>query len=147
MDESNFGSLTSRLLARKGGATPAQRSGMGSQSLARDEDYAVSAQQFDAEIVPIARRSESEPVHRQQERIEASYASVPSRPRRSALDRGAKAAFTLRLDAERHLRLRLACTAANRSAQQVVTDALDRYLSERPELDGLAEQLRRKPGA
>lgn len=133
MNEGNFGSLTSRLLARKGGAKPVERQ--------------TFAPQFDAEIVPIARRSESEPVHRQQDRIEASYAPAPARARRSALDRGAKAAFTLRLDAERHLRLRLACTAANRSAQQVVTDALDRYLSERPELDGLAEQLRRKPGA
>src|SRR5437868_1801282 len=34
-----------------------------------------------------------------------------------------KAAFTLRLDPDRHLRLRLACAVDGRSAQQLVTDA------------------------
>ncbi len=41
----------------------------------------------------------------------------------------AKAAFTLRLDAERHMKLRLACVYAHQSAQQLVTAALDEYLS------------------
>ena len=40
----------------------------------------------------------------------------------------AKAAFTLRLDAKRHLKLRLACAVNGRSAQQLVTDALDHLL-------------------
>lgn len=39
-----------------------------------------------------------------------------------------KAAFTLRLDADRHLQLRLACALNHRSAQQIVTEALDAYL-------------------
>lgn len=49
-----------------------------------------------------------------------------------------KAAFTLRLDADRHLRLRLATAVRSRSAQQLVTEALDRYLADIPELDDLA---------
>ncbi|KPL69570.1 hypothetical protein SZ64_16620 [Erythrobacter sp. SG61-1L] len=64
--------------------------------------------------------------------------------RRSALDDGRRAAFTLRVDAERHLKLRLACTIRNLSAQQIVTEALDRLLSGIPELDSLAAQLKRK---
>ncbi len=43
-----------------------------------------------------------------------------------------RAAFTLRLDAKRHLKLRLASTVKNRSAQQLVTAALDKYLAEIP---------------
>lgn len=49
-----------------------------------------------------------------------------------------KAAFTLRLDADRHLKLRLATAVRNRSAQQLVTEALDRFLNDMPELDDLA---------
>jgi len=40
----------------------------------------------------------------------------------------AKSAFTLRLDPERHLRLRLACAVSRRSAQSLVTEALDTFL-------------------
>lgn len=53
----------------------------------------------------------------------------------------AKAAFTLRLDHERHLRLRLASASTNRSAQQLVTEALDKYLHALPEIEPLARQL------
>ena len=50
-------------------------------------------------------------------------------PRAPAVGRaGRKAAFTLRLDAERHLRLRLATAVTGRSAQQIVTGALDALL-------------------
>lgn len=50
----------------------------------------------------------------------------------------AKAAFTLRLDPERHLKLRLACALSRRSAQQLVTEALDEFLDSLPELDALS---------
>ena len=56
----------------------------------------------------------------------------------------AKAAFTLRLDPERHLKLRLACAVRGGSAQQLVTDALDRLLGNMPELDELAEKARQR---
>jgi hypothetical protein len=65
------------------------------------------------------------------------------RGRRSALDRGDRAAFTLRLDAQRHLKLRLACTLRNRSAQQLVTEALDALLAEMPDVGSLAAQVQR----
>jgi hypothetical protein len=56
---------------------------------------------------------------------------------------GRRAAFTLRLDGKRHLKLRLASTVRNRSAQQLVTEALDRFLDEIPEIEALAAQVRR----
>lgn len=52
-----------------------------------------------------------------------------------------KAAFTLRLDAERHLRLRLASAATNLSSQHLVTQALDSFLLTLPEVDALAAQI------
>ena len=63
------------------------------------------------------------------------------RPRSAPGSKG-KAAFTLRLDPDRHLKLRLACAVDGRSAQQLVTDALDQLLGRMPELelDGLEGQ-------
>ena len=52
-----------------------------------------------------------------------------------------RAAFTLRLDAKRHLKLRLASTIRNRSAQQLVTEALDRFLKDIPEIELLARNI------
>jgi hypothetical protein len=55
-----------------------------------------------------------------------------------------KAAFTLRLATDRHLLLRLACAVQNRSAQQIVTEALDRLLADLPDVARLAASLPRK---
>jgi len=52
-----------------------------------------------------------------------------------------KAAFTLRLDSERHLKLRLACAVRHQSAQQLVTDALDALLESMPDIDDLASHV------
>ena len=65
------------------------------------------------------------------------------RPRVAPGSKG-KAAFTLRLDPDRHLKLRLACAVDGRSAQQLVTDALDQLLERMPDLDGLAEKAKRR---
>jgi len=54
-----------------------------------------------------------------------------------------RAAFTLRLDADRHLKLRLAATMQGKSAQALVTEALDRLLSGITDLDALATQMKR----
>jgi hypothetical protein len=62
--------------------------------------------------------------------------------RRGAVKTGtAKAAFTLRLDPERHLKLRFACALTRQSAQQLVTGALDEFLNSLPELEALADRL------
>ncbi len=46
-------------------------------------------------------------------------------------------AFTLRLDSERHLKLRLACAATGCSAQRLVVQALDDLLVSMPEIDAM----------
>jgi len=82
---------------------------------------------------------------------EAAPAVAPKvvRPRaapksRAAAGSKAKAAFTLRVDPARHLKLRLACAVSGRSAQQIVTDALDSLLGAMPELDAMAAKANRK---
>jgi hypothetical protein len=69
----------------------------------------------------------------------AATAAAPRR-QRAASGSKAKTAFTLRLDPERHLKLRLACALRHCSAQQIVTEALDEFLAGVPELDGVAQQ-------
>jgi hypothetical protein len=81
------------------------------------------------------------------ERVAApAPAPAPVRARRPRAQPGSKekAAFTLRLDPSRHLKLRLACAVNGRSAQQLVTDALDQLLSAMPELESMAERAPRK---
>lgn len=60
---------------------------------------------------------------------------------RQAQPAGRKAAFTLRLDADRHLRLRLASALTGRSSQQLVTAALDSFIETLPEVGVLAQQV------
>jgi hypothetical protein len=74
-------------------------------------------------------------------------AAIVALPRRAApaptpvAAPGRKSAFTLRVDAERHLRLRLATAITGRSAQQLVTEALDQLLASLPEIESLAERV------
>jgi hypothetical protein len=76
----------------------------------------------------------------------AAYEPIPvsQLTPRAAPGTKAKAAFTLRLDPDRHLKLRLACAVNGRSAQQIVTDAVDQLLRQMPELDAMAEKAKRK---
>ncbi|MEE9434146.1 MAG: hypothetical protein V3V15_07910 [Sphingorhabdus sp.] len=61
--------------------------------------------------------------------------------KRAAPGSKSKAAFTLRLDKERHLKLRLACAVSNKSAQNIVTEALDALLNDMPEIGQLAASV------
>src|SRR3546814_1470103 len=99
------------------------------------------------EAEPVAAReepfvSEAPPVPevvRQQEslidRVAAVAREVERRPVQKAkaprsVRAREKAAFTLRLDAERHLRLRLASAVTGRSAQHILTDSSEEHTSE-----------------
>ena len=85
-------------------------------------------------LAPTVTRSAPTPIAKA--RVEA-----PAPRKADAFNR--RAAFTLRLDAKRHLKLRLASTVRNRSAQQLVTEALDRFLNDIPEIEALAKQVQR----
>ena len=75
-----------------------------------------------------------------------------SNPREPQVDKsqersptGRRTAFTLRLDTDRHLKLRMAATLAGRSAQAIVTDAVDAMFAEIPELDPLVARVQSRP--
>jgi hypothetical protein len=71
----------------------------------------------------------------------AHVVPLPKRPVvRAKAEDSRKAAFTLRLDAGRHLRLRIATAVTGQSAQQIVTGALDALLASIPEVEALAER-------
>lgn len=161
-------SLSSGLLARKGHARPAMKpqgfAGFNAATSLEDlgwNDMGEAEPQPDAAVAPLP------PVLVKREELEAAVAvpvpetaqtpspvPVPPEPAaeapiapetvarivREARRIGRSAAFTLRLPADRHLRLRLASAVQLRSAQLVVTDALDRYLASLPQIDELARR-------
>ncbi len=84
---------------------------------------------------------EPPPIEEQVARPRAHVVPLPKRPAGKAKqEAGRKAAFTLRLDGDRHLRLRLATAVTGQSAQQIVTAALDALLASIPEVEALAER-------
>jgi len=148
MFEATFASLNQSLLARKGGAKPAMRrqSGLPIATATAEalEDLGWNDMGGDelSNVVPISPASndaDDAPVLTLAKKIAAPANTTAVR--KSALKQGKRAAFTLRLDAERHLKLRLASTIKGQSAQQIVTDALDSLLNEIKELDALAAQM------
>ncbi len=134
----SFASLGPMLLARKGTAKPAMRAQLGQTdrvaALGDDLETLADSQSdlgwndmgHDESVVslPVVNRRIPSPAMRKK--------AAPAKDR---------SAFTLRLDAERHLKLRLASTMQDCSAQQLVTMALDSFLDEIPELDAIATQV------
>ena len=109
---------------------------------AREEPSVVAqqraiAESFDGEDEPEANEHDEEP----SEIEPVEVAKVVALPKRTPVPAGRKAAFTLRLDPERHLRLRLACAVTGRSAQQIVTSAVDELLAGIPEIETLAKRV------
>ncbi len=142
-------SLGPVLLARKGSAKPAMR-GKSHTDASYDEAAIAAAQEelgwndMNADDEPAVLRQQADLVHRIADaNLAAAQAAgadnvTPLRARR-------RAAFTLRLDAERHLRLKLAATVRGESAQQLVTRALDQMLADMPEIENIATHVRRGP--
>lgn len=157
MTDMSFASLSPSLLARKGGAKPATQSPLvdgavegASARLLQDtnrlEDLGWNdlgeahdpqpAEQVAAKVAPIRTGAPRLP------RPRLAPASAPEAGREP---RGERAAFTLRLDPERHLKLRLACTLAGRSAQALVTEAVDAMFAATPELEELVSRVQSRP--
>jgi hypothetical protein len=152
-------SLSSTLLARKGHAKPAMRPqgfasfgfGGGASHAQEDlgwNDMGHEPEPVSAEVVsivpvaPVEASAEIPAVVRQQEELQRGWGVVPpefaERAKRAAAGSKGKAAFTLRLDPDRHLRLRLACAVAHKSAQALVVAALDAFLETQPAVSELA---------
>jgi hypothetical protein len=108
-----------------------------------DEDYDETAELAECEEPEVLHIAEPMPAPTPAPVLVAPVVSTKQRRQpkaRSQPGSSGKAAFTLRLDPSRHLKLRLACAVTGRSAQQLVTDAVDRLLADMPELDSMAER-------
>lgn len=120
--------------------------------LPHNEEADEESREADAATASLLADPHEPTVKKQQVDLAARIAAEPRPPvsparrksvRKPAAERRNRAAFTLRLDQERHLKLRLACTVKGRSAQQLVTEALDALLERMPDIDSLAAQVRR----
>lgn len=171
MSEASFASLNPALLARKGGAKPAMRPQLTNLPDAgtpanledlgwNDMGHEDEDEQSNSKVVQLTPASaddlveeeggETPEVVRQQEALAEQVVESPAKPtkkrkaaKKPAASKGRRAAFTLRLDPTRHLKLRLAATMQGVSAQALVTDALDAMLDEIDDLDALAEKMQR----
>lgn len=148
-------SLSPSLLARKGTARPAMRAqdltGAAQTEPGEDLGWNDMGGGSDHNIVPavLIERGALE-TELEQRTVAATSVSLAAATRigREAARKpsGTKAAFTLRLDADRHLRLRLASAVTKTSSQTLVIQALDDFLRRLPEVDVLVAQLpRAKP--
>jgi hypothetical protein len=111
---------------------------------AEDEEIDDTAEIYEPEADEVAAEAPAPVIA-----VPTAVARAAPAPRRAPRPRSApgskgKAAFTLRLDRERHLKLRLACAVDGRSAQQLVTDALDVLLERMPELESMAAKAKHK---
>lgn len=165
MSETSFASLSSTLLARKGGAKPAMRpqnimgpidgkdAAASLEDLGWDDmgDEFADQDRTKGDLVVLKREADApgpvvspvrETIERIAQKLESTSRTI-ARPPAKSDQRPRRAAFTLRLDPERHLRLRLASTVHGKSAQVLVTQALDAMLAGMPEIDQLAAQVSR----
>jgi hypothetical protein len=157
-------SLSSGLLARKGQARPAMRpqgfvgldpgtslDDLGWNDMGSDLQPA-SAPAFEP-VPPVLAQRQTLVEEFAPEPVAVPVAPEPEAPARPVSTataarigrevgaRKGKAAFTLRLDQDRHLKLRLASAVTGRSAQVIVTEALDAFLESLPELGALVDRL------
>ena len=157
-------SLSSGLLARKGQARPAMRpQGFAGYHPGADDlgwndmggpapelpPVLVEREALAAQVAPIAEPAPvivpAPAIVAEPERVAKSVSVATATRIRRETDlvhkKGAKSAFTLRLDGERHLKLRLASAIGDASAQTLMIEALDAFLHTMPEVDALVAAL------
>lgn len=111
-----------------------------------EDDYAEADEAAEREVPELVEAPEladvpelaDQPIARIVPMLRAVRKETPDRAASSHVKARDKVAFTLRLDRERHLKLRLASAIKNRSSQLLVTAALDDFFSAMPELGQLA---------
>lgn len=157
--------LTSGLLARKGSARPAMRPSITTRSTgpvqpADDLGWNDMGDET-AESSPVAAQLSSLQASLSKE-TEGPQVEVPAKAKETAEIRQLfkapvqtqpeaaserKSAFTLRIDAERRLRLRLLSAVSNQSAQQLMIAALDALIIAHPDIDGMANDPKTRSAA
>jgi len=137
-----------------GFGVPSPHDDLGWNDMGHDPHEATAPQPISADVVPI-QPAEPPAVVLQQAELARELAPEPApqpiipqfppqtaaplvRAPRAAPGSKGRAAFTLRLDPDRHLQLRLACAVTHRSAQSLMIDALDNFIATQPAVVELA---------
>lgn len=148
MSDKAFASLSSGLLARKGQARPAMRPQLVEDDLGWNDMGAGRHPGLRLPADLAGAPPEPTPVARQQEEIARAFEPAEEPPAHLRLPKpradGRRVAFTLRLDPERHLRLRVGAALTGRSAQRLLVEAFDQWLGTHDDVERLVETL---PGA
>lgn len=161
MSEASFASLNPTLLARKGGAKPAMRpqlaplpenlvekagddalEDLGWNDMGGEDGDTAENSDTASNVVALTPEPSAPNDNVEADPIESPLKSKPRKVTKAA-SKARRAAFTLRLDTDRHLKLRLAATMRGVSAQAFVTEALDQMLDQIEDLDALAERMKR----
>lgn len=113
------------------------------QREALQEEFAAEAvePEIAATVEVAAEPAPAAPAEQPRLAVSVATATRIGRETRARHKAQAKSAFTLRLDTDRHLKLRLASALQHRSAQLLVTEALDAFLETLPEVSQLLSQL------
>lgn len=165
MSDASFASLGPTLLARKGGAKPAMRPQVAPFPAAVDLDagqledlgWNDMGENVDTPSQDLAQTPANDELERAQPHVRKQQESLAKRIAREADEAPAqsvkkaktskklprRAAFTLRLDPDRHLKLRLAATMRGLSAQALMTEALDHMLGRIDDIEALAARMKR----
>lgn len=157
MSEASFASLGPTLLARKGGAKPAMRPQVAPLPDMVEDDEKLedlgwndmghesggTEKETTAEVVSINTAEQRKHVVAKAATKSKPAHGTAKKPSTTTGKAARRAAFTLRLDPERHLKLRLAATMQEVSAQALVTEALDALLNQIEDLDTLASRMKR----
>ena len=144
MTDASFASLGPTLLARKGGAKPAMRPQLAPLPELKSVD-ADSLEDLGWNDMGDASPNDNSPVAKKPKQkvakapVSSKKPAISKKPAKAAK----RAAFTLRLDGDRHLKLRLAATMHGKSAQSLLTEALDAMFGEIEDLDALARRMKR----
>lgn len=147
-------SLTGALLARRGGARPAMRR-QPIVNMTTDAHHGddlgwndLGDRSAGTNVPPLPEPmhdvSNSTPADQFLLARQVTPADTRSRAKKQPpppADMEHKVAFTLRIDAERHLRLRLLSALSKRSAQRLLTEALDYMIAQSEALNALMERM------
>ena len=131
-------------IVRFGGESDASASDVGQAEAAPDIEPVIEPRPAPSPVRETIERIARKLDENRQDAVEAAIKPAAKLVAKAASSGNRRAAFTLRLDPERHLRLRLASTISGSSAQVLVTQALDAMLARMPEIETLATQVKRQ---
>ncbi len=112
---------------------------------ASEEDFAPLARHAQSTAGEASPSATVTPIHKSAPRLPRPRLAASTTAEPPIEKKGKRTAFTLRLDPDRHLKLRVASTLAGTSAQVLVTQAVDAMFAGNKELEELVARIKSRP--